>query len=100
MSACNSPFVIEKSFRVPGLGVLVLPTCVPDWLASYSIHTALACHLHCPNQPPLSLIATVEELALDQQACIRALLIDGDLSDALLAQSWLSLITAIPDEVY
>ena len=99
MSACNSPFIIGRSFRVPGLGVLVLPTRVPDWLASHPIHTALTCRLHCPNQPPLPLIATVEELEYDLQITARALLLDVDPAQAILTQSWLSLETAISNEL-
>lgn len=72
-------FHIERSFRVPGLGLLVLPALpAPAWLAAHPLHTALALRLHRPGQPPLDLPATLEELAHDDYPLARALLLDAD----------------------
>lgn len=90
MSSPDS-FLIGRSFRVPGLGVLVLPTApAPDWLASYALHTALALHLHRPGYPPLPLPATVEELAAEGEPATRALLLDADPGGELPVGAWLA----------
>ncbi len=83
-------FVLAASFRVPGLGLLVLPTApAPAWLAAPPLHTALLLRLHCPGRPPLPLPATIEELARDDQPPTRALLLDADPGGPLLAGAWL-----------
>jgi hypothetical protein len=70
-------FVVETSFRVPGLGVLALPSApAPVWLAAYPLHTALAISLLADDLPPTALTGTVEELAHDGQPPRRALLLD------------------------
>lgn len=71
---------LESSFRVPGLGVLAVPTAGPaaDHLLAYALHTALAVTLLVEGQPPLALTGTVEELAHDGQPPRRALLLDFD----------------------
>jgi hypothetical protein len=70
-------FVVETSFRVPGLGVLALPSApAPAWLAAYPLHTALAIKLLADALPPTALTGTVEEVAHDGQPSRRALLLD------------------------
>jgi hypothetical protein len=92
MAALLSPFVISKSLRVPGLGVLVLPAAPPPaWLAESALHTALALQLHRPGQPPLTLYATIEEISHASQQPTRALLLDADPGGELPADAWLSL---------
>jgi hypothetical protein len=79
-------FVVEASFRVPGLGVLALPSApAPAWLATYPLHTVLAVRLLSEALPPTALTGTVEELAHDGQAPRRALLLDFDPGGPLLA---------------
>jgi hypothetical protein len=92
MSVSASPFVVGQSFRVPGLGLLVLPAApAPDWLAGPALHTALALRLHRPGQPPLALPATIEELSRDPEPPTRALLLDADPGGELPAGAWLAL---------
>jgi hypothetical protein len=72
-------FVVETSFRVPGLGVLALPSApAPAWLAAYPLHTALAISLLADTLPPTTLTGTVEEVAHDGHIPRRALLLDFD----------------------
>ena len=70
--------MVETSFRVPGLGVLVLPAPpAPAWLAAVPLHAALS--LEATGLLPAATIAgTVEELARDDQPPRRALLLDFD----------------------
>jgi hypothetical protein len=78
MSEFSAPFVVASSFRLPGLGLLVLPAApLPHWLAIYDLHTALAITLPPGIQPHHSIIGTVEEVSQDDQAQ-RALLLDFD----------------------
>lgn len=85
-------FVVADSFRVPGLGLLVLPTApAPTWLDAHPLHTALPLRLHRPGQPPLALPATIEELARDDQPPTRALLLAADPGGPLPAGAWLEL---------
>jgi hypothetical protein len=85
-------FVIAASFRVPGLGLLVLSTVpAPTWLSAYPLHTALPLRLHRLGQLPLALPATIEELARDDQPPARALLLAADPGGALPAGAWLEL---------
>jgi len=93
------PFIIERSIRVPGLGLLVLPTAVPRWLASYPIHTVMALCLHRLDQPPLPLVATIEEVEYDLQATTRGLLIESIPTDTMLAGSWLVLGAIVTDKL-
>ena len=77
-----TPFVVESSFRLPGLGLLVLPIAPePSWLATYELHTALALMLSGTQAP---IIGTVEEVANDSQLR-RALLLDFDPGTSLPA---------------
>jgi hypothetical protein len=93
----SGSFLIERSFRVPGLGLLVLPTApIPSWLAQSELHTALALHLHRQGQPPLPLLATVEELAPTDEPATRALLLDADPGGELPAGAWLELAAEQP----
>ncbi|GAA4502669.1 hypothetical protein GCM10023172_26300 [Hymenobacter ginsengisoli] len=83
-------FVISRSFRLPGLGLLVLPVSpVPPWLASADLHTAWPLCLQRPGQPPLPLTATVEEIAPADGLPTRALLLEADLGGLLLPGAWL-----------
>jgi hypothetical protein len=100
MSAPASPFIIAKTFRLPGLGLLLLPAHPPDWLTHPPLHTALRLQLHRPNQLPLPLIATLEELAYDLQTPMRALLLDTDLTGESLAESWLTLEAVMLDRLF
>jgi len=73
----QAEFVIAASFRLPGLGLLVLPTLpAPTWLADYALHTALAIKLLVEGLQPIPLTGTVEELAHANQPVQRALLLD------------------------
>ena len=86
----DSAFIVGRSFRLPGLGLLVLPTLpAPVWLASIDLHTPLALQLHRPGQPPLALTATIEELTTADEPATRALLLDADLGSTLLPPTWL-----------
>jgi hypothetical protein len=77
-------FVVETSFRVPGLGVLALPGApAPAWLTAYPLHTALAISLLADALPPTTVTGTVEELAHDGQLPRRALLLDFDPGEPL-----------------
>jgi hypothetical protein len=88
----SSAFVVAASFRVPGLGLLVLPTApAPAWLGAHPLHTALLLRLHRSGQPSLSLPATIEELARDDQPPARALLLDADPGGPLPAGAWLEI---------
>lgn len=89
----QAEFVIATSFRLPGLGMLVLPASpTPTWLADYALHTALAITLLAEDQPPIALIGTVEELSRADQPTQRALLLDFAPSDILLAGTRLKVI--------
>lgn len=79
MSEFSAPFVVEASFKLPGLGLLVLPTVPePSWLMAYSLHTALAVMLPPSIRYPLSVIGTIEEVSYECQPQRRALLLDFD----------------------
>jgi len=85
-------FSIEHSFRVPGLGLLVLPAApAPAWLATLALHAPVSLVLHRPGQPPLPLPATLEELARPDQPAAYALLLDADPGGPLPAGAWLAL---------
>lgn len=74
-----APFVIETSFKLPGLGLLVLPAAPePNWLMAYSLHTALNVMLPSSIQHPLPVIGTIEEISHSGQSERRALLLDFD----------------------
>ena len=91
-------FVVESSFRVPGLGVLVLPAAPrPAWLQAYALHTALPLHLLSQGQPPQLLTGTVEELAHEGEPLRRALLLDFDPGGALLAGTQLQAGPPLPE---
>jgi hypothetical protein len=99
MSPSANDFVVHRSFRVPGLGLLVLPAApAPAWLATTALHTALELELHRPSQPPLTLVATVEELAATDEQPTRALLLDAD-PGTLPANAWLVLKQIIVSEL-
>ena len=77
MLELSEAFVVESSFRLPGLGLLVLPLAPePSWLAAYELHTAFTVLLPASLHPPSSIIGTLEEIAHDSQATRRALLLD------------------------
>jgi hypothetical protein len=95
-----SALVVRGSFRVPGLGLLVLPALpAPAWLATPALHTAVQVQLYCPDQPAVLLPATVEELAHDGQAPTRALLLDAD-PGAPPTGAWLEFVQLAPQELY
>ena len=74
-----TPFVVETSFRLPGLGLLVLPAePEPNWLMAYGLHTVLTVTLPSSIQYPSSVIGTIEELSHSGQSERRALLLDFD----------------------
>lgn len=86
-------FAVARSFRVPGLGLLLLPAAPPpDWLAAFSLHTALELRLHRPGEPPLPVIATIEELATAAEPPGRALLLDADPAGPVTTQARLELL--------
>jgi hypothetical protein len=92
--------VVGSSFRVPGLGLLVLPALPgPVWLATPALHTAVQVRLHSPGQPARLLPATIEELAHDGQPPTRALLLDAD-PGTPLPGAWLELVQVVPQELY
>jgi hypothetical protein len=92
--------VVRGSFRVPGLGLLLLAAPpAPAWLAAPALHTAVQVRLHSPSQPALLLPATVEELAHDDQPPARALLLDADPSPPP-AGAWLELVQVMPEELF
>jgi hypothetical protein len=73
----QTDFVIAANYRVPGLGVLVLPADpAPGWLADHALHTALSVTLLIDGQPPSLLNGTVEELSRNDQIPQRAFLLD------------------------
>jgi hypothetical protein len=77
MSEISASFVVEATFLLPGLGVLVLPAPPePDWLATYALHTALAVTLPSGIQSAQPITGTVEEISQDGQEQRRALLLD------------------------
>ena len=89
--------VLETSFRVPGLGVLVVPAApAVAQLAPYALHTALAVTLLVDGQPPLALTGTVEELAHDGQPPRLALLLDFDPGGPLPSGTRLHIEQALP----
>ncbi|AMR27986.1 hypothetical protein A0257_13400 [Hymenobacter psoromatis] len=93
-------FVIARSLRVPGLGLLVLPAApAPAWLTTLALHTALALRLHRPGQPPLPLPATLEEVAYGNEPPVRALLLDADPAGPLPAGAWLALEIIQPQQL-
>ncbi|MGI4833779.1 MAG: hypothetical protein ACRYFK_09995 [Janthinobacterium lividum] len=93
-------FWVARSLRVPGLGLLVLPTLpAPAWLAAPPLHTALGLWLHRPGYPPLALPATVEEVAHEGQPPTRALLLDADPTGELGQGAQLELAAIVPDEL-
>lgn len=102
MSALPSAgaLVVHSSFRVPGLGLLVLPaTPAPAWLAGPALHTAVQVRLHSPGQPALLLPATIEELAHDDQPPARALLLDADPAPPPIG-AWLELVQVVESELF
>jgi len=93
-------FVVRGSFRVPGLGLLLLTDGpAPAWLAAPALHTAVQVRLHSPGQPALLLPATIEELGHDGQPPARALLLDADPSPPPIG-AWLELVQVIAPELY
>ncbi|WP_151086569.1 hypothetical protein [Hymenobacter baengnokdamensis] len=94
-------FGIASSWRVPGLGLLVLPAAPePAWLAAPALHSEVALRLHRPAAPPLLLVATVEEIAYAGQPAARALLLDADLGKLPAIGSWLELLTNMPEYLH
>ncbi len=97
MTTAAGAFWVGHSFRVPGLGLLVLPAApAPGWLAAPALHTTLALRLHRPGQPPLPLPATLEELSHEGQPPARALLLDADPGGPLPPSTWLELLQTEP----
>jgi len=89
--------VLETSFRVPGLGVLAVPTGpTAAGLAAYALHTALAVTLLVEGQPPVALTGTIEELTRDGQPPRRALLLDFDPGGPLPGSARLQLEAILP----
>ena len=79
MSDFSAPFVVKGSVRLPGLGLLVLPAApIPDWLASYDLHTAVAVIIPILTTSSKPISGTIEEVARDGQLMQRALLLDFD----------------------
>jgi hypothetical protein len=89
---------LEASFRLPGLGVLAVPTAGPaaTGLAAYALHTALAITLLVEGQPPQALTGTVEELTHDGQPSRRTLLLDFDPGGPLPSGARLQLEEVVP----
>lgn len=84
MSELSASFVVEATFLLPGLGMLVLPVApAPDWLATYALHTALAITLPSDTSPSQHITGTVEEISQDGQRVRRALLLDLDAATPL-----------------
>jgi hypothetical protein len=99
MPPSASAFVVSRSFRLPGLGLLVLPVVpIPAWLASTDLHTSLAVQLYCPGRPSLLLTATSEEITPADGPLTRALLLDAD-PDLLAPGAWLELEHIMPQEL-
>lgn len=91
-------FAVARSFRVPGLGLLLLPAAPPpDWLAAFPLHTALTLRLHRPGEAPLPVVATIEEIAHADEPPARALLLDADPAGPVTPQAWLELLTLSDD---
>lgn len=77
MPDLSAPFIVEASFRLPGLGLLVVPALpAPSWLADYDLHTALTITLPTSEQHSEPIVGTVEEIAQADQLERRALLLD------------------------
>lgn len=77
-------FRIEASFRIPGLGTLVLPVGpTPTWLAECTLHTTWVITILIEGQLPYSTFGTVEELAHEGQLPHRTLLLDFNLGAPL-----------------
>jgi hypothetical protein len=75
----STPFVVETSFRLPGLGLLVLPAIPePSWLLTHSLHTAFTVTLPPSIQHTSPIIGTVEEISYSGQTERRALLLNFD----------------------
>ena len=90
-------FVVEASFRVPGLGVLALPLApAPAWLAAYALHTPLQLSLVASGQLATPLIGTVEEMAHDDQPPRRTLLLDFDPGGPLPVGAHLLVVAELP----
>jgi hypothetical protein len=90
MSEFSVPFVVENSFRLPGLGLLVLPVVpAPSWLAGYDLHAALAITLPSSTQSSQFITGTVEEIAQDGQLKRRALLLDIDSDISIVSGTYL-----------
>ena len=98
MLAPLATFELEASFRLPGLGVLAVPTTgsAQDVLATYALHTALAVTLLAEGQPPQALTGTVEELTHDGQPPRRTLLLDFDPGGPLPGGTRLRLDAVVP----
>jgi hypothetical protein len=83
-------FIVETSFRVPGLGVMALPTVpAPGWLADYALHTALAITVHTSSQLSQAITGTIEELVHDKELPRRGLLLDFNPTEQLRSGSYL-----------
>jgi hypothetical protein len=79
MPELSAPFIVETSFRLPGLGLLVIPASpIPAWLATYDLHTALSITILPDAQLSKTIVGTVEELTQTGQPKQRALLLDFD----------------------
>ena len=77
-------FIVETSFRVPGLGVMALPIAPPPaWLATYALHTVLVITVCITGQPPQATTGTVEELLHASESPRRGLLLDFNLTGQL-----------------
>ncbi|QKG54035.1 hypothetical protein [Hymenobacter sp. BRD67] len=100
-SAVPDAFGIAHRWRVPGLGLLVLPAAPePAWLAAPALHSGVALRLHRPETPPLLLVATVEEIAFAGQPAAQALLLDADPGKLPAIGSWLELLTNMPEYLH
>ena len=100
MRSNSLSFIVRHSLRVPGLGLLVLPSPpAPAWLAEPALHTALALRLHRPGQPPLALTATLEEVSHDGPPA-RALLLDADPGGPLSPGTWLELVALAAENTW
>ena len=91
---------VARSLRVPGLGLLLLPTApAPAWLLASPLHTALAVQLHCPSQPPQTLLASTEEVAPADGPPTRALLFSTDPGGEVPPGAWLTHLAIGDDEL-